>query len=57
MDKVKVGRVLVSVTDKSGVVEFAKALSEEFGVEIVSTGGTAKRHRRGRGRRCARSMT
>ncbi len=42
MDKVKVGRVLVSVTDKSGVAEFAKALSEEFGAEIVSTGGTAR---------------
>ncbi len=42
MDKVKVSRALVSVTDKTGVAEFAKALSEEFGVEIVSTGGTAK---------------
>ena len=37
-----VKRALVSVTDKTGVVEFARALSEEFGVEIVSTGGTAK---------------
>jgi len=35
-------RALVSVTDKFGVVEFCRALSEEFGVEIVSTGGTAK---------------
>ncbi len=42
MDFVKVKRALVSVTDKSGVVEFCRALSEEFGVEIVSTGGTAK---------------
>jgi phosphoribosylaminoimidazolecarboxamide formyltransferase/IMP cyclohydrolase len=42
MDKVKVGRVLVSVTDKSGVAEFAKALSDEFGAEVVSTGGTAR---------------
>ena len=29
------------MTDKSGLVEFAKAL-EGFGVELVSTGGTAK---------------
>ncbi len=34
-------RALISVYDKSGVVEFAKAL-REFGVEILSTGGTAK---------------
>jgi len=33
-------RVLISVTDKQGVVEFAKGLSN-FGVEILSTGGTA----------------
>jgi phosphoribosylaminoimidazolecarboxamide formyltransferase/IMP cyclohydrolase len=36
-----VQRALLSVTDKSGVVEFAQALSG-FGVELVSTGGTAK---------------
>jgi len=36
-----VQRALLSVTDKSGLVEFAKALSG-FGVELVSTGGTAK---------------
>ncbi|MDR2196442.1 MAG: bifunctional phosphoribosylaminoimidazolecarboxamide formyltransferase/IMP cyclohydrolase [Coriobacteriales bacterium] len=35
-------RVLISVTDKSGVVAFAQALQHEFGVEIVSTGGTAR---------------
>ncbi|RUM89264.1 MAG: bifunctional phosphoribosylaminoimidazolecarboxamide formyltransferase/inosine monophosphate cyclohydrolase, partial [Thermovibrio sp.] len=34
-------RALISVSDKRGIVEFAKALSE-MGVEIVSTGGTAK---------------
>jgi phosphoribosylaminoimidazolecarboxamide formyltransferase / IMP cyclohydrolase len=38
----RVARVLISVTDKTGVVGFARALSEEFGAEIVSTGGTAK---------------
>jgi len=42
MGDVKVARALVSVTDKTGVVEFARALAEEFGVEIVSTGGTAR---------------
>ena len=38
----KGSRALISVTDKTGVVEFARALKEEFGVEIISTGGTAK---------------
>ncbi len=42
MDNPKVKRVLISVTDKTGVVEFAKALSEEFGAQIISTGGTAR---------------
>ena len=35
-------RALVSVTDKTGVVDFVKALEDEFGVEVVSTGGTAR---------------
>jgi len=34
-------RALLSVTDKSGLVEFAQALSS-FGVALISTGGTAK---------------
>jgi phosphoribosylaminoimidazolecarboxamide formyltransferase/IMP cyclohydrolase len=34
-------RALISVSDKSGVLEFAQALAER-GVEILSTGGTAK---------------
>ncbi|HEY1805082.1 MAG TPA: bifunctional phosphoribosylaminoimidazolecarboxamide formyltransferase/IMP cyclohydrolase [Terracidiphilus sp.] len=34
-------RALLSVTDKSGLVEFAQAL-KTFGVELISTGGTAK---------------
>ncbi len=34
-------RALISVTDKTGVAEFARAL-HEMGVEIVSTGGTAR---------------
>lgn len=35
-------RALISVSDKTGVVAFAKALSD-MGVEILSTGGTAKK--------------
>ena len=34
-------RALISVSDKTGVVEFARAL-RELNVEILSTGGTAK---------------
>lgn len=34
-------RALISVSDKSGLVDFGKALAA-LGVEIVSTGGTAK---------------
>ena len=39
-DQITVRRALISVTDKTGVVEFARTLADEFGVEIVSTGGT-----------------
>ena len=35
-------RALISVTDKTGIVEFAQVLESEFGVEIISTGGTAR---------------
>ncbi|KKD61296.1 phosphoribosylaminoimidazolecarboxamide formyltransferase [Grimontia sp. AD028] len=34
-------RALISVSDKTGIVEFAKALAEK-GVDILSTGGTAR---------------
>ena len=37
----KIKRALISVSDKTGVVEFARKL-HEAGVEIVSTGGTMK---------------
>jgi phosphoribosylaminoimidazolecarboxamide formyltransferase/IMP cyclohydrolase len=37
----KVRRALLSVHDKTGVVEFARALAD-LGVELVSTGGTAQ---------------
>src|SRR2546430_2010383 len=38
---VKIRRALISVSDKTGVVDFAREL-KGFGVEIISTGGTAK---------------
>lgn len=38
----QIKRALISVTDKTGVVDFARALHSEFGVEIVSTGGTGR---------------
>ena len=41
MTKKNIKRALISVYDKTGVVEFARALSDEFGVEVISTGGTA----------------
>ena len=37
----KITRALISVSDKTGLVAFAKELSA-MGVEIISTGGTAK---------------
>ena len=38
---VKVRRALLSVTDKTGLADFAKGLTA-FGIELISTGGTAK---------------
>jgi phosphoribosylaminoimidazolecarboxamide formyltransferase/IMP cyclohydrolase len=35
-------RALISVSDKTGIVEFAQQLHNDFKVEILSTGGTAK---------------
>ena len=37
----KVQRAILSVTDKTGLVEFAREL-QKMGVDLVSTGGTAK---------------
>ena len=37
----KISRALLSVTDKSGLVDFARQLAG-YGVELVSTGGTAR---------------
>ncbi len=39
--EVRVRRALLSVSDKSGIVEFARGLAE-LGAELVSTGGTAR---------------
>jgi phosphoribosylaminoimidazolecarboxamide formyltransferase/IMP cyclohydrolase len=36
-----ISRALISVSDKAGIIEFAQALSKR-GIELVSTGGTAK---------------
>ncbi|MDA8161863.1 MAG: IMP cyclohydrolase [Desulfobacteraceae bacterium] len=38
---IKIRRAIISVTDKTGVAEFAGELNN-MGVEIISTGGTAK---------------
>ena len=40
-DRKKICRALLSVTDKTGLVEFARVLTA-LGVELVSTGGTAR---------------
>lgn len=41
MDTVKVTRALLSVSDKTGLVDLATSLASH-GVELLSTGGTAK---------------
>jgi phosphoribosylaminoimidazolecarboxamide formyltransferase/IMP cyclohydrolase len=40
-DLVPVKRALLSVSDKTGLADFATALHKEFNVELISTGGTA----------------
>ncbi len=40
-DRVEIHTALISVSDKTGVVEFAETLSQ-LGVSIISTGGTAR---------------
>lgn len=42
MPKSSIKRALIAVYDKTGIVQFARALVDEFGIEIRSTGGTAK---------------
>ena len=41
-DLIPVKRALLSVSDKTGLLEFATALHNEFGIELISTGGTAR---------------
>src|SRR5437016_6026844 len=43
MSKRPIRRALLSVSDKSGLADFARALAH-LGVELISTGGTAKNH-------------
>ncbi len=40
ISEVQISRALLSVSDKTGIVEFARGLAE-LGIEIISTGGTA----------------
>lgn len=40
-DRIEIKRALLSVSDKTGLLELAKSL-QQFGVDIVSTGGTYK---------------
>ncbi|MBX3393996.1 MAG: bifunctional phosphoribosylaminoimidazolecarboxamide formyltransferase/inosine monophosphate cyclohydrolase [Phycisphaerae bacterium] len=42
MPQSNIRRALIAVYDKAGIVEFARALVDEFGIEILSTGGTAR---------------
>ncbi len=41
-DLVPVRRALISVSDKTGLEWFARTLHDEFGIKLISTGGTAK---------------
>ena len=41
MDKQKIERAILSVSDKAGIVELAQGL-ENLGVQLISTGGTAR---------------
>jgi phosphoribosylaminoimidazolecarboxamide formyltransferase/IMP cyclohydrolase len=41
VDQRRIARALISVSDKTGLIDFARALAG-FGIELVSTGGTRK---------------
>ncbi len=43
----RIHQMLVSVSDKTGVVEFVKPLQVEFNIKVLSTGGTADLLRKG----------
>src|SRR5438552_5624518 len=42
MDLIPVRHALLSVSDRTGLAEFAGALHGEFHVQLISTGGTAR---------------
>src|SRR5437660_9890774 len=42
MDLRPIRRALLSVSDKTGLVEFARELVTKYGVELIATGGTRK---------------
>jgi phosphoribosylaminoimidazolecarboxamide formyltransferase / IMP cyclohydrolase len=42
IDLIPVRRVLISVSDKTGLLDVACALVKEFSVELISTGGTSR---------------
>ena len=42
MSNLKIKRAIIAVYDKTGVADFARALVNEFDIEIISTGGTAR---------------
>jgi phosphoribosylaminoimidazolecarboxamide formyltransferase/IMP cyclohydrolase len=42
MDLLPIRRALLSVSDKTGLVDFARELVEKYGVELIATGGTRK---------------
>ncbi len=46
-ERMKIERALISLTDKSGIEDFARELSA-LGLELLSTGGTAKKLRDGK---------
>ena len=41
-EHIPIKRALLSVSDKDGLIGFARSLHEDFGVELISTGGTAR---------------
>ena len=42
MSNPQIKRAIISLTDKTGIEDFARTLVDEFHVEIISTGGTAR---------------
>jgi len=52
-DLVPIRRALISVSDKTGLAEFAKAMHHDFNIELISTGGTCSSVRRVYGWGCS----